>query len=152
MQSGITDRPLSLLYNTFAVLLGLTHVTLPYMILPCYAAMRNIPEGLTHAARNLGASPWRAWLRIYLPLSMPGVAAGFLLVFIVAGGFFITPQLMGGGSASGTLLSQLIEREIADSNNWSFSAALSGILLITTTVLYLVYDRFTATDAVNAPP
>jgi len=143
---GVTQEPLPLLYNTFAVLVGLTHVTLPYMIFPCYAIMRNIPASLVNAAENLGASPWRAFVRIYFPLSLPGAAAGFLLVFIITGGFFITPALMGGGSASGVLLSQVIEREISDSNNWSFAAALSGILLVVTVALYLVYDHLTSRD------
>jgi ABC-type spermidine/putrescine transport system permease subunit I len=149
MHSGLTQEPLPLLYNTFAVLVGLVHVTLPYMIFPCYAIMRNIPVSLVNAAENLGAPPWRAFVRIYFPLSMPGATAGFLLVFIITGGFFITPALMGGGSASGVLLSQVIEREISDSNNWSFAAALSGILLVVTVVLYLIYDHLTTSDGAD---
>lgn len=147
MSAGITEDPLPLLYNTFAVLLGMTHVMLPYMILPCYSVMQNIPRDLTHAAENLGATPWRAFLRIYLPLSLPGIAAGSLLVFIVSGGFFITPALMGG--PKGIILSQLIEQEVADATSWAFASALSGILLVVTLVLYVAYDRLAAIDAAD---
>lgn len=144
MSAGIVEDPLPLLYNMFAVLLGMTHVMLPYMILPCYAVMQNIPRDLTQAAENLGATPWRAFLRIYLPLSLPGVAAGCLLVFIVSGGFFITPALMGG--PKGMILSQLIEQEVSDATNWAFASALSGVLLAVTLVLYVAYDRFARID------
>jgi ABC-type spermidine/putrescine transport system permease subunit I len=119
------------------------------MILPCYAVMQTIPQNVVNAAGNLGAPPWRAFLRVYFPLSVPGAAAGFLLVFIITGGFFITPALMGGGSSSGILLSQVIEREISDSNNWSFASALSGMLLAVTIVLYLIYDRLTASEGAD---
>ena len=144
MGAGIIEDPLPMLYNTFSVLLGMTHVMLPYMILPCYSVMQNIPRDLTDAAENLGATPWRAFVRIYLPLSLPGIAAGSLLVFIVSGGFFITPALMGG--PKGIILSQLIEQEVADATNWAFASALSGILLIVTLVLYVAYDRLAAAD------
>ncbi len=139
INAGLVESPLPMLYNTFSVLLGMTHVMLPYMILPCYSVMQNIPRELTNAAENLGATAWRAFLRVYLPLSLPGVGAGCLLVFIVSGGFFITPALLGG--PKGIILSQLIEQEVADATNWAFASALSGILLIVTLVLYVAYDR-----------
>jgi len=147
MGFGITETPLPMLYNTFAVLLGMTHVMLPYMILPCYSVMRNIPLELVKAAENLGATPARAFLRIYLPLSMPGAVAGCLLVFIVSGGFFITPALMGG--ASGMIISQLIEQEVSDATNWSFASALSGLLLVLIISLYVAYDRLVPTDEIE---
>jgi ABC-type spermidine/putrescine transport system permease subunit I len=139
MALGIIQSPIPMLYNTFAVLIGMTHVMLPYMILPCYAVMRNIPLELTAAAANLGATPAQAFRRIFMPLSVPGAAAGALLVFIVSGGFFVTPALMGG--SSGMLVSQLIEQEVANATDWSFASALSGLLLTVTMALYVVYDR-----------
>ncbi|MGE3064403.1 MAG: ABC transporter permease [Hyphomicrobiaceae bacterium] len=144
MNAGIVSEPLPLLYNTFAVLLGMTHVMLPYMILPVYAVMKNVPSSLTDAAESLGASPWRAFARIYFPLTLPGVAAGALLVFIISCGFYVTPALMGG--ANGIILSQLIEQEVNEGTHWAFASALSGILLFVTTALYLVYERFSSLD------
>jgi putative spermidine/putrescine transport system permease protein len=142
MRIGITEAPIPMLYNDFAVLLSMTHVMLPYMILPCFSVMKNIPHTLTDAAETLGASPWRAFLRIYFPLSLSGAAAGCLLVFIISGGFYITPALLGG--ANGIFLSQLIDQEVNAGVNWSFASALSGILLVVTIGLYVLYERFVA--------
>jgi mannopine transport system permease protein len=144
MKVGITNAPIPMLYNDFAVLLSMTHVMLPYMILPCFSVMKNISPTLTAAAENLGASPWRAFLRVYFPLSLQGAAAGCLLVFIISGGFYITPALLGG--ANGIFLSQLIEQEVNSSVDWSFASALSGILVLVTVSFYVLYERFVAFD------
>ncbi len=135
---GLVGQPLPLLYNFFAVVLGMTHYMLPFMILPCYAAMDAIPKNLTNAAANLGARPFVAFRRIFLPLSLPGAAAGSLLVFILSLGFYITPALMGG--PQDTMFAQLIEMQINQTLDWGFAAALSTILVVVTLVIYLVYN------------
>ncbi len=143
---GAIDEPISLLYNYFAVVLGMTHYMLPFMILPIYSVMAAIPANLTDAAANLGATPFRAFLRVFLPLSLPGVGAGCLLVFILSLGFFITPALMGG--AKDTMFAQIIEIQINQMLNWGFAAALSTILLVLTIILYLIYDRLLGVDRI----
>ncbi len=135
---GLVGQPLPLLYNFFAVVLGMTHYMLPFMILPCYAAMEAIPKNLTNAAANLGARPFAAFRRIFVPLSLPGAAAGSLLVFILSLGFYITPALMGG--PQDTMFAQLIEMQINQTLDWGFAAALSTILVVITLVIYLVYN------------
>ncbi|MCS7051664.1 MAG: ABC transporter permease, partial [Thermomicrobium sp.] len=107
LEWGLIDEPLRMMYNRIGVLVGMTHVLLPFMVLPAYAVMRGIDRNLLRAAANLGASPFHAFLRVFLPLSLPGVAAGSLLVFILALGFFITPALMGG--RTDMMIAQLIE-------------------------------------------
>lgn len=143
---GLIDQPLPLLYNFFSVLLGMTHYMLPFMILPIYAVMAGIPSHLTAAAANLGATPLRAFLRVYLPLSLPGVGAGCLLVFILSLGFFITPALMGG--PRNTMFAQIIEVQINQMLDWGFAAALSTILLVITVALYIAYDRLLSADKI----
>jgi len=143
---GIIDEPISLLYNYFSVVLGMTHYMLPFMILPIYSVMAAIPSNLTDAAANLGATPFRAFLRVFFPLSLPGVGAGCLLVFILSLGFFITPALMGG--PKDTMFAQIIEIQINQMLNWGFAAALSTILLVLTIILYLIYDRLLGVDRI----
>ena len=92
---GLIDRPLDLYQTTTGVLLGMTQILLPFMVLPIFTVMARIDPELTKAAANLGAPPWRAFLRVFLPLSIPGVVAGALLVFVLASGFYITPALLG---------------------------------------------------------
>lgn len=143
---GLIDEPLPLLYNYFSVVLGMTHYMLPFMILPIYSVTAAIPTNLTDAAANLGATPFRAFLRVFLPLSLPGVGAGCLLVFILSLGFYITPALMGGPKE--TMLAQIIEIQINQMLNWGFAAALSTILLVLTVILYLVYERLLGIDRI----
>lgn len=143
---GLIDEPLPLLYNYFSVVLGMTHYMLPFMILPIYSVMTAIPTNLTDAATNLGATPFRAFLRVFLPLSLPGIGAGCLLVFILSLGFYITPALMGGPNE--TMFAQIIEIQIDQMLNWGFAAALSTILLVLTITLYLVYERVLGIDRI----
>ena len=131
--------PFDLLYNEAGVLIGMTYILVPFMILTLYASMRGIDPTFTRAAYGLGASPAAAFLRVFLPLSLPGVAAGSLLVFILALGFFITPALMGG--PADITLAMLIEREVEITMNWSFAAALATTLLIVTLIAFAVYGR-----------
>lgn len=143
---GLISSPLPLIFNRTGVMIGMIHVMLPYMVLPIYAVMWGIPEELMQAASNLGAGPAQSFLRVYLPLSLPGVGAGCLLVFIISLGFFITPALLGG--LRETMIAQIIEQEIREVFNWGFAAALSTILLVVTIALYLVYSRIMSVERI----
>ena len=136
---GLTDAPLPLLYNKGGVLIGMTYVLLPYMILTVYSVMRGIDPAFIRAAHSLGASRWQAFRKVFLPLSLPGIAGGTLLVFILSLGFFITPALMGG--PSDVMIAMLIEREVEFTLNWSFASALAVILLVLTLIGFVGYNR-----------
>jgi putative spermidine/putrescine transport system permease protein len=135
---------LAMIYNQAGTIIAMTHILLPFMILPLYSVMRPIPPTYVRAARSLGASSWTAFRRIYLPQTLPGIGAGALLVFILAVGYYITPALVGG--ASGQLISNLIAFHMQDSLNWSLAAALAAILLGSVLVLYWLYDRLIGID------
>lgn len=139
MGLGLIDVPLKLMYNRFGVLIGMIYILLPYMVLSLYSVMRGIDRGLMRAADSLGASRLAAFRRIFVPLSMPGVAAGCLLVFILSLGFFITPALMG--SQQDAMISMIIEHQIETYFDWGFAAALSTVLLVVTLVAFFLYDR-----------
>lgn len=136
---GVISHPLPLMYNEVGVLVAMVHMLLPYMIFPVLSALLAIPPELGHASASLGAGAGRTFLRVTLPLSLPGVAAGSLLVFIVALGFFITPALLGGPQQM--MISNLIEFNVRQVLNWPFAFALSNTLLLGTIGLYLVYLR-----------
>lgn len=136
---GLVTRPLELLYNERAVWLGMTYVMLPYMILTLYSVMRGIDPTLVRAAQSLGAGGLEAFWRVFLPLSVPGIVSGALLVFILSLGFFITPALMGG--PSDVLIAMLVEREIELTLNWGFGAAMAVVLLIATLGGFAIYYR-----------
>lgn len=144
LELGLIEEPLRMMYNRIGVLVGMSHVLLPFMVLPTYAVMRGIDRTLLRAAANLGASPAQAFLRVFLPLSLPGVAAGSLLVFILALGFFITPALMGG--RTDMMIAQLIETQIRTELNFSFAAALAAVLLVITLVIFAIYNRLLGID------
>lgn len=131
---GIIDTPVSLLYNTPAVLVGMVHVLMPYMVFPLYAVMRRVDPNLMQAAFGLGAPSWRAFVRVYFPMTMPGVLAGASLVFILSMGFFITPVLLGGGRV--TMIAVLIEQFVTEFLAWEFAGALSVALLTFTLIVY----------------
>ncbi len=136
---GFTDKPLLLLYNQGGVVIGMSYVLLPYMVLTVYSVMRGIDPRLVRAAHSLGASRLQAFRRVFLPLSLPGIAGGTLLVFILSLGFFITPALMGG--PGDMMIAMLIEREVEITLNWSFASALAVILLALTLVGFAGYNR-----------
>jgi putative spermidine/putrescine transport system permease protein len=136
---NVPGVPLRLLYNRTGVLIGMSYILLPYMILALYSVMRGIDRGLLQAAASVGASPFRAFRRVFLPLSLPGVAAGSLLTFILGLGFFITPALMGG--PRDTMIAVIIEQHVEQLLDWHFASALSAVLLALTAVGFLVYDR-----------
>ncbi len=137
---GLVDEGIPLVHNSVGVLIGMTQIMLPYMVLPLAAVMGKIDGSVMNAARSLGAPPVRAFLNVYLPLSLPGVYAGCLLVFLISLGFFVVPALLGG--PRDMLLAQLIEFNINSTLNWPFAAALSTVLLVATVLLYWLGDRF----------
>lgn len=141
---GIIDEPLSLLFDAPAVYIGSVHIMLPFMILTLYSVMQGIDRRLVAAAQSLGASPLSAFIYVYLPLSMPGVASGVLLVFVLATGFFVTPAILG--SPDETMISMLIESQGRRSLNWGFAAALSVALLASTAVILTIYNRIVGID------
>ncbi|MGB3147240.1 MAG: ABC transporter permease [Paracoccaceae bacterium] len=143
---GVIDDSsrLQMIYNQTGTIVAMTHILLPFMILPLYSVMRTIPPAYVRAARSLGATSWTAFRRIYLPQTLPGIGAGGLLVFILCLGFYITPALVGG--SSGQLISNLIAFHMAKSLNWSLAAAIAALLLAGVLVLYWLYDRLVGID------
>jgi putative spermidine/putrescine transport system permease protein len=141
---GITDKPIELLYNEFSTILAMTHILLPFMVLPLYAVMRGIDGNFMRAAVSMGSTPLGAWYKIYLPMSLPGLSAGALLVFIISVGYYITPALVGG--TDGQMISNIIAFHMQVSNNWELAAALGSLLLVLILVLYWLFDRFVGTD------
>lgn len=136
---GWIDTPLPLLNNMTGVLIGMTHVLLPYMVFPLFAVMRRMDPNMVTAAQGLGASGWQIFRRVYLPLTLPGVLAGTTLVFVLSIGFFITPALLGGGKVH--MVAVLIEQQVRTFLNWGFAGALSAVLLGATLVVYLGLRR-----------
>jgi len=143
---GIIERPLSILYTEMAVIIGMVHIMLPFMILPVYSVLKNLDRNLLRAARNLGANAVKAFLRVTFPLSLPGVGAGVMFTFILSLGFFITPALLGGPKT--LMISTLIEQQINRLMNWEFASAISVILLITTVIVVAVFDRIVGLDKI----
>jgi putative spermidine/putrescine transport system permease protein len=141
---GAITEPLALVYNRSGVYIAMTHVLLPFMVLPLYSVMRGIPPSYVRAALSLGAKPTTAFFRVYLPLSMPGIAAGCLLVFILAIGYYITPALVGGQADQ--MISYFVAFFTLETVNWGMAAALGSVLLAATIVLYLVYARLVGID------
>lgn len=140
---GVINEPIKLLNTSFAVYIGMIHVLLPFMILPIFSSLKSIDGRLVSAAENLGASTFSAFRHVILPLSMPGVIAGCILVFVLALGFYITPALLGG--PSDLTISMLIAQEV-DLYRWDFAAALATILLIATLVSLLAVSRVVSID------
>ena len=138
------DARLTLIHNMTGTLVAMTHVLLPFMVLPLYSVMSGIPPVQMQAASSLGAAWPRAFRRVYLPQSLPGVGAGCLLVFILAMGYYITPALVGG--QSGQLISNLIAYHMQTSLNWGLAAALGSILFGAVLLLFLLYDRVLGLD------
>ncbi|MGL4526128.1 MAG: ABC transporter permease [Aestuariivirga sp.] len=136
---GLIDAPLRLLFTQTAVILAMTHVLIPFMVLPIYGALRNIPHELGRAASVCGASPLRVFWEVTLPLALPGVVGGFILVFLTSLGYFITPALLG--SPQERTISTLISQQIREFSNWPFAAALVGVLLVVVMLLTLTFSR-----------
>ncbi len=145
---GLIDKPLELMRNFIGVQIGMVHVLLPFMILPLLSNLRSIDPVYMRAAGVLGANPMRAFLHVYLPLSMPGISAGVMLVFINALGFFITPALLG--SERQMMIAMLIEQQVSVTVNWPLASALSTMLLLVTVGIYFAYERLQRRMAAGA--
>ena len=139
IDSGVTTDPLPLLHNLTGVLIGMVHVLLPYMVLPIYGAVKRLDPAIVAAAQGLGASSWRIFWRIYLPLTLNGIFAGSVIVFVLSLGFYITPALLGGGRVM--MIAVLIEQQVRETLNWQFAAALSAVLLAFTLAVYALAQR-----------
>lgn len=138
------ESRLQMMYNQTGTIIAMTHILLPFMVLPLYSVMRPINPSYVRAARSLGATSWTAFRRIYFPQTVPGIGAGALLVFILSVGYYITPALVGG--ADGQLISNLIAFHMQKSLNWSLAAALAALLLGGVLILYWLYDRLVGID------
>lgn len=146
---GLVDdaNRLIMINNQFGTIVAMTHILLPFMILPLYSVMKTIPPSYVRAAKSLGATDWTAFWRVYFPQSVPGIGAGCILVFILSIGYYITPELVGG--TTGTFISNRIAFHISSSLNWGLAAALGTILLAVVLILYWVYDRIVGIDNVS---
>ncbi|MGA8261867.1 MAG: ABC transporter permease [Arenicellales bacterium] len=138
--TDIIDRPLEMLYNEPSVILGLVHFLLPFMILNVYVSVDGIDENLTDAARSLGATGWQAFREVTLPLSLPGLAAGGLLCFVLAAGTYITPLILGG--PENAMFANLVFDAIITQLNWPLGSAISLVLLVVLGLIVTVYNRF----------
>ncbi|MBP5858286.1 ABC transporter permease [Marivibrio halodurans] len=137
---GLTDEPIQMLYNQWTVIIGLVHFLLPFMILNVYVSLYAIDRNLIDAARSLGSTPWQAFTEVTLPLSLPGLAAGSLLCFVLAAGTYITPLVLGGPTDA--MFANLVFDAIITQLNWPLGSALSLVLLALLGVLVAVYNRF----------
>ena len=146
---GLVDDAarLVIINNQIGTIVAMTHILLPFMILPMYSVMQTIPESYTRAAKSLGATNWTTFWRVYFPQSIPGIGAGAILVFILAIGYYITPEIVGG--TKGVFISNRIAYHISSSLNWGLAAALGTILLIAVLILYWAYDRIVGIDNVK---
>src|ERR1700726_2246054 len=143
---GILGEPLALVHNTFGTVVATLHILLPFMVLPLYATMQTIPRDLLQAGASLGGSPSHRFWRIFLPLSLPGVLGGSPLVFVRSRGFYITPELLGGGRT--IMVSMLVSRNVELYNQWGAASAVGVVLLIGVAVIFLVVSRFIPLDRV----
>ena len=146
---GVIDDAarLQMIYNKTGTLVAMTHILLPFMILPLYSVMRAIPPSYTRAARSLGANSFLAFRRVYFPQTLPGVGAGSVLVFILSIGYYITPALVGG--RTGQFITNFIAYHMQTSLNWGLAAAISSILLVLVMVLYWLYNRLVGVENVK---
>lgn len=139
LKLGLIAQPLDLMFNMWGTVIAMTHILLPFMVLPLYSVMKSIDTTYIRAAHSMGASPLRTFRRIYFPLSLPGLSAGGILVFILAIGYYITPALVGG--RTGQVISNFIAYHMQTSLNWGLAAALGSLLLLIVLALYWLYDR-----------
>jgi mannopine transport system permease protein len=138
-KSGLIEAPIKLLYTEGTVVLAMAHVLLPFMVLPIYSALRAIPDDYARAAQVLGAGHFSVFREVIAPLSLPGVASGCLMVFLLALGFFVTPALVGGPQQM--MIATLVSQQVREMLNWPFAGALVGVLLAFVLALTLVFNR-----------
>ena len=141
------DNRIQLIYNETGTLIAMTQILLPFMVLPLYSVMKTIPPSYMRAALNLGAQPMHAFYRVYMPQTVPGISAGGLLVFVLAIGYFITPELVGG--ADGQLIGHWIAYHLKSTLNWGLCAALGTILLVVMLTLYWVYNKIVGIENIK---
>jgi putative spermidine/putrescine transport system permease protein len=141
-------EPPQLLFTSFASILGLTHILLPYMVLALYSVMRKIDPLHLRAASGLGARPFRAFWEVFLPMSAPGVVSGSLLVFTICLGFYITPVLLG--TPKDMMISQLISQQIEQLLAWGFASAVAVVLLVPALACLAIYTRFAGLDQLRS--
>jgi spermidine/putrescine transport system permease protein len=144
----LINQPLDLLFNEFAVNVGLIYGYLPFAVLPMYASIEKFDHSLMEAAADLGAPPWRAFLRVMLPMTLPGVIAALVLVFVPVVGAFITPDIMGGGKIE--MIGTLINRQFGVSRNWPFGSAMSFILMLMVLIGVIAYFRSSSEETRRA--
>ncbi|MFM7335237.1 MAG: ABC transporter permease [Tabrizicola sp.] len=144
---GLISEPLTMIFNRMGVVIAMTHVLLPFMILPLFSTLKAIPPGYMRAAASLGARPMTAFFRIYLPLAMPGIAAGCIMVFILSVGYYVTPALVGGPADQ--MLSAFVANYTTGTGNWGLASALGLILLVVTAALYLLAQRLSGGRAIS---
>ena len=144
MWLGLTDTPIPLLFNRVGVIIAMVHILLPFAILPLYSVMKSVPQNYLRAAISLGSTPFSGFVRVYLPQTYPGVAAGGLLVFITSIGYYVTPALLGGPSDQ--MLSYYVAQYTNVEVNWGMACALGGVLLTTTLILYAVYRKVSKSE------
>lgn len=142
--AGLIDQLFALLFNRVGVYISMTHILLPFMILPLYSVMKSVPPTYQRAAVSLGSHPFAAFWRVYVPQTYPGIGAGVLLVFILAIGYYITPALLGGPNDQ--MVSYYIAYFTNVTINWGMACALGALLLAATLVLYVIYGRFTRSN------
>jgi putative spermidine/putrescine transport system permease protein len=143
-QAAGLGPPPRLLFTSFSSTLGMTHILLPYMVLALYSVMKKIDPTHLRAAESLGARPATAFREVFFPLSLPGVVNGSILVFTICLGFYVTPILLG--TPRDMMISQLINQQVEELLNWGFAAALAMVLLVATTVVLAIYNRFVGLD------
>jgi putative spermidine/putrescine transport system permease protein len=143
---GAVDEPLALAHNTFGTVVATLHILLPFMVLPLYVTMQKIPHDLMQAGASLGGSPLHNFWRIFLPLSLPGVLAGTTLVFVLSLGFYITPELLGGGRT--IMVSMLVSRNVELYDQWGAASAVGVVLLVFVFAIFLLVSRFISLDRI----
>ena len=141
------DQRMQLVYNETGTLIAMTQILLPFMVLPLYSVMKTIPPSYMRAALNLGATPARAFLKVYMPQTVPGISAGGLLVFVLAIGYYITPELVGG--KDGQLIGHWIAYHLKTTLNWGLTASLGSILLFVMLILYWVYNKIVGIENIK---
>ena len=140
MSMGLTTSPVQFIYNFSGVLIGMIHVLLPFAILPIYSVMSGIDKDQVKAAENLGANPFKAFIRVVFPLSLPGVAGSLMLIFMMSLGFYVTPLLLG--SASEIMIANLIDVQVTVALQWGFGSAIAVALLISALIVIAFYNRY----------
>ncbi|CAB3800319.1 ABC transporter permease [Paraburkholderia caffeinilytica] len=147
MALGVISEPLTLVNNLIGVTIGMTYIMLPFLVMPLHATLRSIDPSTLRAAAICGASRWQAFWRVLVPLAMPGIASGALMVFVMALGYFVTPALLGG--AQYMMLAELIAQLVQQLLNWGLAGAAAFVLLAVTLALYTLQLRFTGSARAN---